>query len=218
MKKLFALALALSMLLTLAACSQKKPSEDVSPQNTPVPVESEAPSLVGGWTITKDITVSDEAKAAFDKALDGFTGVDYQPLALLGTQVVAGTNYCILCEAKVVYPDAVPYYALVYIYADLQGGAKILNIVSLDIGDIAETGEIRAAEDAPAALPGAWTVDHETNANIEGGILHLASQLVNGTNRCILCEGGKLVFVNESLDGQTKILKTVNLDLGALIG
>ena len=217
MKKLFALALALSMLLMLAACSQKKPSEDVSAQDTPAPVESEVPTHVGGWTITKDAAVSDEARAAFDKALEGLTGVDYQPLALLGTQVVAGTNYCILCEAKVVYPDAVPYYALVYIYADLQGGAQILNIVNLDIGEIAETGEVRAAEDAPAALPGAWTVDHETKANIEGGLMHLASQVVNGTNRCILCEGAKLVIVNESLDGQIKILKTVDLDLGALI-
>ena len=142
MKKLFALLLAAMMLLALAACGQTEAEETKD-------VDESAPALVGGWTITEDAALTDEAQAAFDKALDGLTGVGYTPLALLGTQLVSGTNYCILCEAKVVYPDAVPYYALVYVYADLQGNAEILDIVILDIGDIAESGEVHPAAAAP---------------------------------------------------------------------
>jgi hypothetical protein len=38
---------------------------------------------------------------------------------------VAGTNYCFLCEATVVYPGATPYAAKVYIYQPLQGAPHI---------------------------------------------------------------------------------------------
>ena len=204
MKKLSALLLAFTMLLALSACGQAKTDN--------------SPAVVGGWTVTKDAKLSDEAKAAFDKALEGRTGVSYEPVALLGTQVVSGTNYCILCQAQVVYPGAEPYYALVYVYADLKGGAELLDIVVLDIGDIAETGEVKAAEAAPQALMGGWSVDRDSKLQVEGGLLHLASQVVNGTNHCFLCEGCKLAFVYESLDGKTELKNTVTLDLGALRG
>ena len=205
-KKYLSLLLVLVLVLALAACGKAPAAEESSS------------AQVGGWTIPEDAAVSDEARAAFEKAMEGLTGVSYQPVALVGTQLVSGTNYCILCEARVVYPDAVPYYALVYVYADLQGGAKILNIAILDIGDIAETGELKAAEEAPAALMGSWSVDRESSVETEGALLHLASQVVNGTNHCVLCKGGKLAFVYEDLEGKTELKQTVALDPGALNG
>ena len=36
--------------------------------------------------------MTEEATAAFNKATEGFVGVDYVPVALLSTQTVAGTN------------------------------------------------------------------------------------------------------------------------------
>ncbi len=203
MKKISALLLALLMILSLSACGQAKEA---------------APAAVGGWTVPEKAEVTEDAQAAFDKALEGLTGVGYTPVALVGTQLVSGTNYCILCEARVVYPDAVPYYALVYVYADLNGGAELLDIVILDIGDIAETGEIKPAEAAPAALMGGWSVDRESSVEVDGAQLHLASQVVNGTKHCVLCQGAKLAFVYESLDGKTELTSTVSLDPGALRG
>ena len=203
MKKISALLLALLMILSLSACGQAKEA---------------APAAVGGWTGPEKAEVTEDAQAAFDKALEGLTGVSYTPVALVGTQLVSGTNYCILCEARVVYPDAVPYYALVYVYADLNGGAELLDIVILDIGDIAETGEIKPAEAAPAALMGGWSVDRESSVEVDGAQLHLASQVVNGTKHCVLCQGAKLAFVYESLDGKTELTSTVSLDPGALRG
>ena len=35
-------------------------------------------------------------------------GCVYKPIALLGMQIVVGTNYCFLCETTVVVPDAQP--------------------------------------------------------------------------------------------------------------
>ena len=208
MKKLFALMLAMLMVLALCACGQAK---------TPA-AEAKEPVVVGGWTLSDDAVLTDEARAAFEKAMEGLTGVGYEPVALIGTQVVSGTNYCILCEARVIVPDAAPYYALVYVYADLNGGAEILNIAALDIGDIAETGEIKAADPAAGNLLGGWKLDRESTVEADGALLHLASQLVNGTNHCVLCRGGKLVFVYEALDGKTEVKSEVSLDPGALRG
>ena len=207
MKKLFALMLTMLMVLALCACGQSK-----------APAAEKAPTVVGGWTISEDAAITDEARAAFEKAMEGFTGVGYEPVALIGTQVVSGTNYCILCEARVIVPDAAPYYALVYVYADLKGGAEILNIAALDLGDIAETGEIKAADPASGNLLGGWKLDRESTVEVDGALLHLASQLVNGTNHCVLCQGGKLVFVYESLDGKTELKSEVPLDPGVLRG
>lgn len=100
-------------------------------------VEKQAPSaeeqaagmLVGGWqpVPAEARVLPEDARAAFDKATAGLTGAAYTPVALLSTQVVAGTNYCILCQITPVVPDAVPAWNLVYIYADPEGNAEILN-------------------------------------------------------------------------------------------
>ena len=63
-------------------------------------------------------------------------GVDYVPVAYLGSQVVAGTNHCFLCRATVVYPGAQPTLALVYVWEKLDGTAEILSIADLDIASL----------------------------------------------------------------------------------
>ncbi len=65
--------------------------------------------------------------------MDRLTGVNYVPVALLGTQIVAGTNYSILCRSTVVYPGAETTYAIVYIYEDLERQASILHIQDLEL-------------------------------------------------------------------------------------
>ena len=175
-----------------------------------------APQLVGGWTLTEDAALTEEAQDAFDKAMDGLVGVNYTPLALLGTQLVAGTNYCILCEAAVVYPGAQPYYAVVTAYRDLQGGAEVRNIVALDLGRIAETGTIEDSHPTGGQLLGGWTVDRDSYLEVPDGVMHLATQVVAGANHAVLCKGWKLCFVYADTQGKTEILKTVALDIAAL--
>ncbi|MER1994772.1 MAG: hypothetical protein ABS897_12095 [Eubacteriales bacterium] len=126
MKKIVSLLMALALVLTLCASAS-------------------AEMMVGGWEIVPaqsailteeaqpEPMMTDEAAAAFLKAMENLDGAEYIPVALLATQVVAGTNYCILCQGKYVVPDAKPFWALVYIYADLEGNAQILNIYELYI-------------------------------------------------------------------------------------
>lgn len=83
--------------------------------------------MTGGWQEAQSPAMTDEAKAAFEKATEGLLCVDYVPVALLSTQVVAGTNYCILCEATTVYPGAEMHYAVVNVYESLEGNANIIS-------------------------------------------------------------------------------------------
>lgn len=98
-------------------------------------VSALAEPLLGGWEIVthEAAELPEDAQAAFDLATDGLDGAEYVPVALLSKQVVAGTNYCILCQINPVTPDAAPSWALVYVYADLQGGAEITNVYELYI-------------------------------------------------------------------------------------
>ena len=91
--------------------------------------------LAGGWYAPNEVTslpLPDEAKAALDKALSGFVGSNIEPMALLGTQVVAGTNYAILCRVTPVTPDAISSVQVVTVYADLQGNASFINFIPID--------------------------------------------------------------------------------------
>ena len=124
MKRLFAVILCLVLSLTaVAACA-------------------DTIGMVGGWEVyaSEEAILPDEASGALEEALKGLVGAEYTPVALLATQIVAGTNYCILCRVTPVVPDAVPAWALVYVYADLEGGAQILAVTDLDI-DLPQTGE-----------------------------------------------------------------------------
>ena len=200
MKKGIILLAALLVLCSVAACGQKKAET----------------GTVGGWTLTETVEMPEEAKTAFDRALEGLVGVNYTPVALLGSQTVSGRNYCFLCEAAVVYPDAQPYYAVVTVYQNLEGKAEIRNIVALDLGRIAETGEIEDAQPSGGPTLGGWTVDRESAVKADDAVLHLGSQVVSGTNHCVLAKGWNLVFIHEDLEGKTQVMKTVPLDVTAL--
>ena len=98
-------------------------------------LSEDKPRMVGGWNIVPHEAeeLPENAQAAFDKATEDLDGAEYTPVALMATQVVAGMNYCILCQITPVVPDAEPTWALVYIYADLQGDAEIMNVYELYI-------------------------------------------------------------------------------------
>ena len=92
------------------------------------------PQLSGGWQATKYFAISEESGAVLDKALEGLTGAEYEPVALLATQVVAGKNYCFLCRKTLTTPGAEPSYAYIYVYEDLEGTATILEIQDIVFG------------------------------------------------------------------------------------
>ena len=93
-----------------------------------------AGELVGGWKSTADPSVTAQAQDAFDKAMDGYpdTDTEYETVDLLATQVVAGTNYCFLCQSV---ENEITGYALVYVYENLSGNAEILGIKDIAFGE-----------------------------------------------------------------------------------
>lgn len=91
-------------------------------------------NIDGGWTITEDTALTDDAKDVFQKALPSHDRLINEPVALLGTQVVAGTNYCFLYRAAEDAEDGSTSYKLAYIWQAPGEEPKILEIQDLNIG------------------------------------------------------------------------------------
>lgn len=129
MKKIAVLSTVM-VILSLTFCSCANPAAPA--KNAPASDEM----LLGGWEIVPHEAeeLPAEAQAAFDKASESLDDGEYTPVTLMATQVVAGTNYCILCE---VAPNGSSQskWSLVYIYADLQGNAEVMNVYDLYIAE-----------------------------------------------------------------------------------
>lgn len=90
--------------------------------------DEEYPVEDGGYEPAESPEITDEIQALCDQAFQDLEGAVYTPVALLATQVVAGTNYKILFEKEIVVPDAKKTYAIGIIYEDLDGNASIAEI------------------------------------------------------------------------------------------
>ena len=84
--------------------------------------EVQTEPVPGGWEETMDFEVTDDRLAEFRLA-----NIIYMPVALLATQVVAGTNYIYLAT------DDDGNLSIVEIYVDLDGGASTLGAMNLNI-------------------------------------------------------------------------------------
>lgn len=191
--------------------------------------------MLGGWKATDSPQISEEVTVAFEKAMEGFVGVNYEPVAWLAYKLVSGTDFAILCKAQVTQPDAQPYYAIVYICDNPDGNAQLLKIVSLT-----RNGEVDENAGTAGQVTGGWSVTKEQKPGLEAfekaaqnllGVEYtpvyvLSSQLVSGTNYCVLAraktEAPKaeayytLATVYKDLSGNAKITEFRNLDIGAL--
>lgn len=254
MKKLIAVMLCALLLVTAIACS-KKPEPSPAPANEtelpetgstetePEPIAEPEPEPIaeprsGGWTVAEDPTLTDELRAIFEKGMTELVGVNYTPVALLGTQVVAGTNYCFLAQGTVVYPDAAPKFMTVYLYEDLSGAVSVMDIEDLPI--VAGDDGTLSVPAEPGTLMGSWTyadsfeVTDEMKANLEKAlsgmtgasyepIANLGTQVVAGLNRCLLCKVTPvvpdpvphyaLVYVYEDLEGGAELNNVVDYDI-----
>lgn len=88
------------------------------------PAVSDEP-LDGAVTAAESPEVTADAKEALTKATDLLTGATYEPVALLSTQVVNGTNYKMLCKITTVTEKPESDYAVVTVWANSDGTAQI---------------------------------------------------------------------------------------------
>ena len=134
MKKLLTLLLTLLMVFTLVGCGSKEETPVVEePEKQEVVEETkEEPEIVGGYVDVEDGTLTDELKDIFAKALESLLGAKYEPVELVATQVVAGTNYKFLANGtKTTNPITKGTY-YVTVYEDLQGNVSLLDIETIE--------------------------------------------------------------------------------------
>ena len=144
MRRLFTVTLGMLCVASIMGCGAKanntesqattasqestltKEAEEISETNESTPI-------TGGWAINNDFDGIDDANAmsAFEKATEDLDGYRYDVAAVLGSQIVAGTNYLYLCRAEMVVPDAKPEYVILKVYEDLEGNAEIIGSLRL---------------------------------------------------------------------------------------
>lgn len=162
-----------------------------------------AASMAGGWTIAEDSNLTAEQLDIFYLAAGDDT--ELQPMALLGTQLVAGTNYAVLCQD----PEG---WKIAYIYAALDGNAELVRTQTLlethdDLagGWVHVTGEsltVEQEQKIASAFEGMLGASYEVD-------LVLAEQVVAGTNYAVLAR--KTLVTAEPVTGW--VLATVYVDL-----
>ena len=239
MKKLLALLMSLLMVMALVGCTKTEPTVEPTPDPDPEPIGE----VAGGWTIYEDETVAQitpEAQAALDKALEGYTGAGFTPIALLGTQVVAGTNYEILCKETLVTATPVTKLAVVVVYEDLDKNATITAVHDIDLGELKDKD---SSNPDTYGIPGGWTINPDlTTVNLPAdaakafsavteGLLGatyqpialLGTQVVAGTNYAILATQTMVtaepvtyvgvMYIYAGVDGTNEMLNFAVLDL-----
>ena len=123
-------------------------------------LEAADANVDGGWGInTGDPAFENnaEVKAAYEKALASMVvaGGEMEPVAYLGSQIVSGCNYLVLCRVKAVVDDPSTELALVTVYVDPLGNASI-STDDMDFSaqdgeqDQGEQTAVSQADDAPA--------------------------------------------------------------------
>ena len=165
----------------------------------------------GGITVDVKTDIPAEAKAEFDKALEGFVGSTIKPFAYLGSQVVNGVNYIFACEATSVTAEPITSVVLVTVnsntgivkFDDLIVGTKAAKTLGYAFTWLKnKTSGVDVARNDSV---GTWNVNINTTGmpqkvataignfcDILGAkynpIAYLGSQLVNGINHAVLAE------------------------------
>ena len=225
MKKMvvFLLVAAVGISLVLSSCGGKGKKETNSEDDN---------KIVGGWTVPDSPVVSKEVQAVLEKATAELTGGTYAPVAYLGSQVVAGTNYRILCKFTPATPDAEANYAIVTVYEDLEGKAEITEILNSE-AKVPETDVMIdggwIAPETPELTTEAFNALKASSEAVVGAayapVVLLGTQVVAGMNYCMLCEitpvtenaesHYAVVVVYEGVDGNTSVIETYDFTADA---
>ena len=189
------------------------------------------------WEVPQINRVSVEQKKFFEDAVSKLDGYFYEPVALLGTQELSGTNYCFLCKPTISAGNAMNALVLTYISVDRQGNATYVKDERLVLPGT-------ESADGSAPMMGGWSYSESTDITEERrnvmykatetltgeayeAIAYVGSQVVAGTNHAFLCKTMPsvsgletpasiiIVYVYEDLQGNCEITDTTDVKLGA---
>ena len=188
-------------------------------------------NLDGGWENTNKVkaVLTDDAKEVFNKISNNDSKLE--AIALLGKQVVAGTNYMYLCKDK-------EGYKVVVVYKDLEGKVKITSTTEFDITKYTNTN----IDYVQQPESGGWYTEMITDNKLDTTtqkifdkatetlagstyypIAVLGKQIVAGTNYAVLAYGEMsvagentgvyLLTLNEDLKGKAEIVSIAYINL-----
>lgn len=193
--------------------------------------KNEMSPIVADWgpMITSEtLELPQDAQDAFNRAMLNETR-DIIPIALLGTQVVAGTNYMFLTLQNHMA------YGVIVVYNDLQNNSSITKETIFNVKKYANKNiPFEATE-----MVGGWTTTiPEVGGEIEEDILNdlkratasidtkytpikvIATQMVSGYNYAIMCygndgghEGVYVVTIYENLNHDAELLSEAYVNL-----
>lgn len=149
-KKIVTTLLIIAFAMLFTGCSKKEDNNKTDEEKV-------------NWTVNMDnkaLTIPKEAKKAFESATKKYTGMTFEPIALLGTQVVSGKNYMFLCKGTTVTQEPVSSYQIVTIYNDLKNVASVKEVTEFDASKYIG----KNIEASNEQLSGGWTVYGKTEA------------------------------------------------------
>lgn len=230
MKKALCLLLLGALALCCAGCAKNNTDKkDIVNESSPQIND-------GGYTVETAIagSIPENAKSAFNAATQNLEGVSYTPLALIGRQVVAGTNYLFLVKS-----DKTSKFEVLTVYEPLDASARITATSNFVLSDYLKDCESTPAKEVnvggtrvpseggmtsmPQELGTATSEAFSKYENVKlEPLACLGSQVVAGTNYIMLCRGTPegstvsnvyVVKIYNSLDGSSSVISVCYVDL-----
>ena len=188
--------------------------------------------LVGAYNtnlVSFSLKDNPDAMNAFEAAFpNGYNYTHYEPIALLGTQVVSGTNYLYLCKSTWTDYQENVSFVLLQIYQDLSGKSEVMgSAILFPTEESREDGEdyiyntgsylpenIPAIQNAfkeavpndenASYIPLAYIGKHTQEGKPEEDVIFAAKD-PRGTDAKISYE---LFYIAKDKDGKAKLVKT----------
>ena len=188
--------------------------------------------LVGAYNtnlVSFSLKDNPDAMNAFEAAFpNGYSYTHYEPIALLGTQVVSGTNYLYLCKSTWTDYQENVSFVLLQIYQDLSGKSEVMgSAILFPTEESREDGEdyiyntgsylpenIPAIQNAfkeavpndenASYIPLAYIGKHTQEGKPEEDVIFAAKD-PRGTDAKISYE---LFYIAKDKDGKAKLVKT----------
>ena len=89
--------------------------------------------VLGGWNLdeVKGCNLPQKVQSAFTAVTGDMTGADYEPIAYLGSQIVNGINYRILCKRRLVIPNSDVQIVKMIIHEETDGSVRLVSVIGL---------------------------------------------------------------------------------------
>ena len=212
--------------------SAPNPTESEATEGEKGKAENNSDSLVGAYNtnlVSFSIKDNPDAMNAFEAAFpNGYNYTHYEPIALLGTQVVSGTNYLYLCKSTWTDYQENVSFVLLQIYQDLSGKSQVVgSAILFPTEESREEGEdyidntgsylpenIPAIQNAfkeavpndenASYIPLAYIGKHTQEGKPEEDVIFAAKD-PRGTDAKISYE---LFYISKDKDGKAKLVKS----------